>query len=299
VTLVARHGVIVLHEAFGHDPNNRPVGLDYRCDVASITKSVTGILFSQFLDQGLLGLDDSVATVFPDYPRDSVHVPTFRQCLTHMSGLSGHGDWGGVRNPHLENIILNGIDVNEAGKEYIYSGMGYDLTAKAMEIVAGTSALHLYREHLFRPLGMGDVPMGLASSGGRFNALELGTLAQWVVNRGSYGELEFIAPETFETLLPELYALRYPGVPDEGGIGIHWKRIPKPGAPAGSTRSQDLIFSPHMLGHGSLSSCIFLADLDLGLVIAQIRKTAGPRYGEWSLKFFQAIADGMVPESGG
>lgn len=32
------------------------------------TKTVTAILFSQFLDQGLIDLDDSLATVFPDYP---------------------------------------------------------------------------------------------------------------------------------------------------------------------------------------------------------------------------------------
>jgi hypothetical protein len=52
-----------------------------------------------------------------------------------------------------------------------------------------------------------------------------------------------------------------------------------------------------VVGHGSLSSCIFLADLDNGLVVTQIRKTAGPRFGEWSLKFFQAVADGMIRSS--
>ncbi len=295
VTLVARRGVIVVHEAFGRDPNNQPLGLDFRHDVFSITKSATGILFSQFLDQGLIGLDDSVARVFPDYPHDSARVPTFRQCFLHMSGLSGHGDWGGMRNPHLENIVLNGIDANIAGKTYEYSGMGYDLAAKAMEIVTGKSAVRLYHDHLFQPLGMGDVPMEMASAGAQFTARELALLGQWVVNRGSYGEMEFISPETFETLLPEPYSKRYPGVPDEGGIGIHWKRTVKAGAPADSTRPEDLLFSPHVLGHGSLSACIFLADLDHGLVITQIRTTAGPRYAEWSQKFLQAIADGMAP----
>ena len=202
VTLVAQHGVIVVHEAFGRDGDGRPVGLDYRCDVASITKTVTAILFSRFLDQGLIGLDDSVATLFPDYPRDDAHVPTFRQCLTHMSGLSGHGDWGGVRNPHLENVILNAIDVNEPGKAYAYSGMGFDLTAKAMEIVAGKGALHLYREHLYRPLGMGDVPMENASAGARFTARELGILAQWLANRGSYGGMELHLPADVRATAP-------------------------------------------------------------------------------------------------
>src|SRR5262249_8662184 len=97
VTLVARHGVIVLHETFGRDAAGRPLGLDFRHDVASISKSATALLFSQFHDQGLLRLDDPVSKVFPGYPDDPAHVPTFRQCLTHMSGLSGHGDWGGAR----------------------------------------------------------------------------------------------------------------------------------------------------------------------------------------------------------
>jgi CubicO group peptidase (beta-lactamase class C family) len=297
VTLVARHGVIVTHEAFGRDTDKKPVGLDYRCDVASITKTATAILFSRFLDGGLIGLDDSVATVFPDYPRDSSHVPTFRQCLTHMSGLSGHGDWGGVRNPQLENVILNGIDVNEPGKSYQYSGMGFDLTAKAMEIVAGKTALHLYREHLYEPLGLGDVPMENASTGARFTARELGVLAQWLANRGSYGEVEFASAETFAKMIPEPLGRRYPGVTEEEGIGIHWIRPLKPGAKVGSTRPQDLIFSTHTVGHGSLSSCIILADLDRGLVVTQVRKTGGPRFGEWSLKFFQAVADRILPEN--
>ena len=297
VTLVARHGVIVIHEAYGLDVDKKPVGLDYRCDVFSITKTVTAMLFSQFLDQGLIGLDDSVATVFPDYPRGSPHVPTFRQCLTHMSGLTGHGDWGGLHNPHLENIILNGIDVNEPGKTYQYSGMGFDLTAKAMEIITGRSAHHLYREHLYRPLGLGDVPMDLASSGAQLTARELGVLAQWLVNRGAYGSLEFVSPEAFARLLPEPLGRRYAGVTEEEGIGMHWIRPLKPGAKAGSTRPRDLIFSARTVGHGSFSSCIFLADLDREVVVTQVRKTAGPRYAEWSTRFFQAVAEGVVPEN--
>ena len=107
------------------------------------------------------------------------------------------------RNPHLENVVLNGIDVNEPGKAYASSGMGFDLTAKAREIVAGKGAFHLFREHLYRPLGMGDVPMENASAGARFTARELGIIAQWLANRGSYGAMELISPRTFEELLPE------------------------------------------------------------------------------------------------
>ena len=232
VTLVARNGVVVTHEAFGRDATGKPIDCDYRCWVGSITKSVTALLFSQFLDQGLIDLDDSLASVFPDYPKNSRHVPTFRQCFNHTSGLSGHGDFGGASNPHLENIVLNGIDVNEPDVRYSYSGMGYDLAAKAMEIVAGKSIVRLYDEHLFQPLHFGDVPIGNASSEGQFTAIELGTLAQLIANRGSYGEVEFISPRTFDRLLPEvLHVPDRGGVVDEG-IGLHWIRRLKTGAAA-------------------------------------------------------------------
>ncbi|HEX8200445.1 MAG TPA: hypothetical protein VF590_08155 [Isosphaeraceae bacterium] len=41
---------------------------------------------------------------------------------------------------------------------------------------------------------------------------------------------------------------------------------------------------------------LLLADLDGGLVGAQVRQAAGPRFGDWSPQFFQAIAAGLVPE---
>lgn len=296
VTLVARRGVIVTHEAFGRDPGGQPITRDFRCWVASITKTVTALLFSRFVDQGLIDLDDSLAAVFPDYPRDDPHVPTFRQCFNHTSGLAGLGDFGGMRNPHLENVILNAIDVNQPNATYAYSGIGFELAAKAMEIVGGKSAVRLYHEGLFQPLGMADVPIGNASSDGEFTARELGVLAQWVANRGSYGELEFIAPETFARLLPEPLQVADHGYVEDEGMGLHWIRHLKPGVDANSKRAEDLLFSPRTIGHGSFSGCIFVVDPEQQLVITQVRKRSGLRSGEWPARFFQAVAAGVANE---
>jgi CubicO group peptidase (beta-lactamase class C family) len=290
VTLVARNGIIVTHEAFGCGPNATPITRDYRCWVASITKSVTALLFSRFVDQQLIDLDDPLSVVFPDYPPNDPRVPTFRQCLNHTSGLSGHGEFGGMRHPHLENIVLNGLDVNEPNVRYSYCGLGFELVAKAMEMVTGKSAVRIYDDHLFRPLGFGDAPIGNASSDGQFTAMELGILAQLVANRGSYGEFEYISSETFERLLPEPLRVVERSLTEEEGIGLHWRRHTKPGAPPNSKRAEDLLFSPRTVGHGSFSGCIFIADLENQLIIAQVRKQSGPRSAEWSAKFFQTIA---------
>lgn len=297
VTLVARRGVIVTHRAFGSDASGEPITLDYRCWVASLTKTVTALMFSQFVDQGFVAWDDPLSKAFPDFPADDPHVPTFRQCLNHTSGLSGHGDFGGMKNPHLENIVLNGIDINQPNGRYAYCGLGFELVAKAMEMLTGKCAARVYDEHLFQPLGFGDVVMGNASSDGEFTARELAILGQWVANRGSYGGLEFISPETFGTLMPRPIRVLDNGYTEDEGLGLHWVRHRKPGAEPNSKRSEDLLFGPRTLGHGSFSSCVLVIDPDQQLVITQVRRQSGPRHGEWSPKFFQTIAAVIAPDS--
>jgi hypothetical protein len=132
--------------------------------------------------------------------------------------------------------------------------------------------------------------MGNASSGGEFTAKELGVLAQWVANRGSYGARQFVRPKTFERLLPQPVRMADHGRTAEEGIGIHRVRHFKPGSPRGSKRDEDLLFGPHTLGHGSFSGCIFLVDPDQELVVVQVRKRCGPRSAEWSSRYFQTIA---------
>ncbi len=291
VTLIARRGVIITHQAFGNDESDVPITQDYRCWVASITKTVTSIMFSQFVDQHLIELDSPISSVFSDYPLNDSHVPTFRQCLNHTSGLSGHSDFGGMKNPHLENVILNGIDVNEPGKAYAYSGMGFELVAKAMEIASGKSAARVFHEHLFQPLGFGDAALGNASSDGEFTAMELGILGQWVANEGSYGNKEFINPATFSELLPK--PLEIPGATEEQGLGLHWVRHRKPGSAKDSMRPEDQLYGTHTVGHGSFSGCIFVVDLDQKLVIVQVRKKYSSKDDDWYYRFFQMVAEAI------
>lgn len=283
VTLVARRGVIVLHRAYGQGTDGRPVTRDDRCWVASITKTVTALTFARFVDAGRVALDDSLSSVFPHYPREDPHVPTFRQCLNHTSGLTGGTGVGGIEDPHLENVVLNGIDVNQPNSQYRYSGLGFELTAKALELLTGLSAPRICERHLFRPLDFGDVVMGNASSDGHFTAWELGVLAQLIANQGSYGDRELFSPATFEQLLPR--PLTVPGHEDtQEGIGLHW-------------RLQDIDgYSDRTVGHGSFSGCLFTIDLDRQLVVVQVRGNRGERHGDWSQKLFAAASRVVVEE---
>jgi CubicO group peptidase (beta-lactamase class C family) len=152
--------------------------------------------------------------------------------------------------------------------------------------------VRLYTDHLFGPLGFGDVILTNGSSGAWLTARELGIMAQWIANRGSYGEMEFVSPATFEKMMPENPRKRYPGVKGEDyGMGLHWLQHNRPVEEKGA--KGEPLFSAHTLGHGSFSGCILLVDMERDLIIVQSRKTGGPRAAEWAAKFYAAVADGL------
>ncbi|MBL8819217.1 MAG: beta-lactamase family protein [Planctomyces sp.] len=303
VTLVARNGVIITHKAYGNDASGKPIDLNYRCWVASITKTVTAVMFSRFVDQKRVHFDEPISRVFPDFPAElNSRVPTFRQCMNHTSGLSGHGDFGGVGNPQLENIILNGVDINRPNSKYEYCGLGFELTAKAMEYMSGLSYARIYESHLFKPLGFGDVVLGNASSDGEFTALELGKLAMWFANEGSFENLELISRETFAEMMPRPTKVADGGYTEDEGLGIHWIRHRRLTPPAnnreGGTPTEaagrEFLFGPRTFGHGSFSSCVFVIDPDQKLVITQVRRQSGPKHAEYSPLFFQTVSDAIA-----
>lgn len=291
--LVARHGVIVAHEAFGKAADGTPLTTDFRHDVASITKAVSGMLFSQFVDQGFTAIDDPIGKVLPGFPTKGKKALTFRHLFTHTSGLAGHGEWGGIHNPYLDNVVLNGLEALNPGAAHNYNGMGYDLAGTAMEAMTGKSIIRLFEENLFHPLGIGDVPLADMAYGANLTAYQLGALGQLLANHGRYGDKQFFSDATFNQMLPRSLKEFYPDIDVEWGIGLTWFRETKAGAPTTSTDPKDLILSPRVIGHGSATSCILRVDLDNDLVIAQIRATAGPKYDVYLPQFLTAIADAM------
>lgn len=70
----------------------------------------------------------------------------------------------------------------------------------------------------------------------------------------------------------------------------------KPDAPRNSLQPENHIFSLNTIGHGSFSGCMLMVDLDQDLIIAHARRQTGPRWDEWSIRLFQAIAQSLSDE---
>lgn len=291
IVLVARHGVVVIHEPFGQWTWGK-LTLNSPTEMASLTKLITGLMFAQFVDQGLIGIDDHVGEYLPDFPVSGDKVITLRQCFTHTTGLFGHEEWGGLHNPWLENVIANGLEYLEPGKVHNYNGMGYDLVGKVMEVVSGKSIFRLMRENLFDPLELKnttleeDLGFSCFSTAGDF-----AKFGQLLLNRGSYGDLSFFSPQTFENILPKPLNMYYPDIDKEWGIGITWMRQKHPSAGKNGVPEDATVLSKNVIGHGSATSAILRVDLDNDLVITQSRRRGGKAYGEYLTKFLMTIEE--------
>ena len=288
VTLVARRGVIVLHEAFG------PVPLDASLEMASITKAISGMMFAQFLDQDRIDLDDPIGEVLPGFPTEGEMAITSRHLFTHTTGLDGHWRWGGIHNVWLENIVLNGLDYLEPGKVRKYNGTGYDLSAKVMEVLGGKTIVRLMHENFFGPLGLEDTTIDNMATSARCTARDTAILGQLLLNRGAYGDRVFFSPETFEELVPRPLEEFYPDVGEDWGIGLAWMRESHPDAGTGDIPGDATLLSANTIGHGSATSAILRVDLDNEIVVAQVRSTAGPKYREFFVQFLQAIHESIM-----
>ncbi|MBN1996072.1 beta-lactamase family protein [candidate division KSB1 bacterium] len=293
ITLVARKGVIVIHDVFGQWPDGG-LTMETSTEMASLTKLITGLLFAQFIDQGLVNIDDPVGKFLPDFPTEGEKAVTLRHCFTHTSGLWGHEEWGGMHNPWLDNVIASMVPRLQVGVKHEYNGMGYDLAGKVMEMVSGKSIFRLFRENFFDPLELKNTILEEDLGFSCFsNAGEFAVFGQLLLNRGSYGDLYFFSPQTFEKLLPQPLDSYYPNIHQDWGIGLTWMRQTHPDAGKDGLAEDRTILSKNVIGHGSATSAILRVDLDNNLVICQTRRRAGKSYDQYLEKFLKTIADGI------
>ncbi|MCE5198100.1 MAG: serine hydrolase [Armatimonadota bacterium] len=286
---IVRHGVVAMHESFGVDENGKQIPVDKPMEMASITKAMSGMLFAQFMDQGLINLDDPVGKYLPDFPTTGNKAITLRHCFTHTSGLWGHYNWGGMHNPWLDNVIADALPVLQPGKRHEYNGMGYDLAGKVMEVVAGKGIFQLFKENFFTPLGATHTTNDDLACATQSTAEDVAKMGQLLLNHGSYGDTEFFSPNTFEQIMPKNLDKYYPEVKNvEWGVGLVYYKYAEDPNPI------NVDLSSNTIGHGAASGAILRVDLDNDLVITLNRNTPGDNYSYYERHFLQAIGNGLV-----
>jgi CubicO group peptidase (beta-lactamase class C family) len=177
VVLVARRGIIVLHEAFGRrtpDPDSPPLQRDTLFPLASLTKPIAATAAMILVDDGLLGLNRPVAEYIPEFTGEGKQAVMVHHLLTHTSGLRNDdvAAYGEERrrvaapSPSEDGVPSDIWDTpslgyeaplwKPPGTEMSYCSYGYSMLAEIIRRVSGKSFEEFTRERIFAPLGMND-----------------------------------------------------------------------------------------------------------------------------------------------
>lgn len=162
--LVAQHNKILYKNAFGYA---NPV-LGERLNensvfqLASVSKTITGIAMCQLYEQNKFLLDDPFVYYFPEFP---YHTVTIRDLMSHMSGLPDYLEMN--TNAYVQGgQYLCNQDVHDAlkyaglplrfspGSKYQYNNTNYALLALMVEKLSGQTFKEYVKQNIFGPLEM-------------------------------------------------------------------------------------------------------------------------------------------------
>jgi CubicO group peptidase (beta-lactamase class C family) len=191
IALFARDGVPVYANAAGWKDiaAGEPMAMGTHIRIASMTKPITAVAAMMLVEEGRLGLDDSVADYLPEFAELRVatsHQPgtdgsfpskpletelTIRHLLMFSSGMGpGRGkdsalvatwDREGIYEQPSGNLARRVAALadlpllEEPGTRWRY-GFSLDVLARVVEVVSGESIAGYLRSRIFKPLGMDD-----------------------------------------------------------------------------------------------------------------------------------------------
>lgn len=192
VVLVARHGKIVYHRAFGSADvaAKEAMSTDSIFRLASMTKAVTSVAVMMLYEQGKFRLTDPVSDYLPEFAEMRViskmaddgtiaeTVPATTpikiiDLLTHTSGLSYAFIPGNLQKSYVEAKIVEGLTTRklvlaeqmkvlakqpllfEPGTSWQY-GLNTDVLGYLVEVVSGQPLDEYFEQHILGPLKMDD-----------------------------------------------------------------------------------------------------------------------------------------------
>ncbi|MEM7414611.1 MAG: serine hydrolase [Gemmatimonadota bacterium] len=166
--LVTIDGLVAIGVAGERRIGGPAVALDDRWHIGSNLKAVTGFLCAIAVDDGVIGWDTTVPTLFPELTvKPEYQDVTLRDVCTNQSGLP--------RNP--SGVVLPTLDPQEqrngvaewafetsvpaaTRQTYHYSNLGYAMAGAMLERAWGSTYEDALVDELFGPIGVTDFGWG-------------------------------------------------------------------------------------------------------------------------------------------
>lgn len=146
--------VLVKGYGFANIQTQQPVTSETRFGIGSVSKVITGFALMNLVQQGKVGLDDSILKYIPDAPAQWKAV-TIKMLLSHTSGIPQH------QGPNLPWKRVWVEMANEPmqftpGSDFKYNNFGFKLLGRVIEIASGQSLPDYLSATIFTPLGMSN-----------------------------------------------------------------------------------------------------------------------------------------------
>jgi CubicO group peptidase (beta-lactamase class C family) len=164
VTLIAHRGRVVSVAAHGWQDIEAKVPMkdDTIFRVYSMSKPVTAAAVIILVEEGKLSLKDRIDKHLPEFAHLATK-PTIQQVLAHQGGFSSDNPGGmddDVRAASTLGEFVKKIAAEplayEPGKEYRYSGPGYAVAGRLVEVASGQEYETFLQTRIFGPLKMKD-----------------------------------------------------------------------------------------------------------------------------------------------
>ena len=138
-----------------------PVTADTLFQTGSISKTFTGTILMQLVEQGKVDLDAPVRKYIKDFKLSDQRVAanvTVRQLLTHMGGWVGDyfNDWGNGDDAldKMVKDIAKLPQIHPLGKIWSYNNTGFNIASRIIELVTRKPYEQAAQEMLFDPIGL-------------------------------------------------------------------------------------------------------------------------------------------------
>ena len=162
--LVAKEGKIIYQKAIGWADylHRDSLNINSEFELASVTKTFTGVAILQLIEAGKLSLDDNVKQFFPDFPYEGI---TIRLLLTHRSGMMNYvyftdNIWKDKMKPMSNMDVMRLIAEHKPARyaapdtRFHYNNSNYMVLASIIEKVTGKPYADYMMTNVFKPAGM-------------------------------------------------------------------------------------------------------------------------------------------------
>lgn len=166
--LVAKKGKIIYQGAKGWADylHRDSLKINSEFELASITKTFTGVAIMQLIEAGKLNLTDDVKKFFPNFPYDGI---TVKMLLSHRSGMMNYvyfidDIWRkekkdmkkGISNQAVMQVIADKKPNPYAKPDnrFHYNNSNYMVLGAIIEKVSGKRYSQYMMENVFKPAGM-------------------------------------------------------------------------------------------------------------------------------------------------